>query len=524
MGCDNPGKKINLKIMGTSTNQKPLSSNGVVSNIVNEKFTGLSSKGNPLSKPLNKPILGVHDPVVDSLNAGSSLKTNESILSHDITYELIMQGDGNLVLYRISDRHPLWSTGTKNSGAVQAVMQVSGNLVLYTAGRIPGQRDRAKVILDTFALNSSNKTKTGTQQQVFQQSGLQQTSRNVQQVLSQASLQEEISSQNTELLATQVWASGKGGFPLSYLRLQNDGNLVIFNKDHNKVWDVQGQKYNTAKINIQKTYEQIGANKSALGLPVTDVIPDGENFVQHFRSGMITTNGLFPDIPKAIQTNRVQVFFTGIECRIRQEAQDEIFGTVASFTPSSGANLIHHFPEGQEYWTLGEDAPRIVQSNAMICDSVAGDIYIVCSLVEHDSGNIDEYKKKVAELISTAAKSFAAVEGVPAEALASDQGLIGDISLGLVNVISGAIGADDDPYNSGSIRIDKAQILNKFKTDFSAPDQFPKFLLQRDDDPRTLSYTHVVYLSGTDQGGDTGTYGLYFEVRLTSMWEIVNPV
>ena len=38
------------------------------------------------------------------------------------------QHDGNLVLYRNSDNHPLWATATHASGAIKAVMQADGNL------------------------------------------------------------------------------------------------------------------------------------------------------------------------------------------------------------------------------------------------------------------------------------------------------------------------------------------------------------------------------------------------------------
>jgi hypothetical protein len=38
------------------------------------------------------------------------------------------QHDGNFVLYRNFDNHPLWASGTHGSGAIKAVMQTDGNL------------------------------------------------------------------------------------------------------------------------------------------------------------------------------------------------------------------------------------------------------------------------------------------------------------------------------------------------------------------------------------------------------------
>lgn len=58
----------------------------------------------------------------------------------DNSYELVMQPDGNLVLYDrtiTSRRQRAWSSNTAGSGAVQAKMQDDGNLVLYTYSSRP---------------------------------------------------------------------------------------------------------------------------------------------------------------------------------------------------------------------------------------------------------------------------------------------------------------------------------------------------------------------------------------------------
>ena len=61
------------------------------------------------------------------LNEGSSLSVGP--------FTLLMQGDGNLVLYNgsITAAHAMWATGTNNGfGVLRLVMQGDGNLVLYT--------------------------------------------------------------------------------------------------------------------------------------------------------------------------------------------------------------------------------------------------------------------------------------------------------------------------------------------------------------------------------------------------------
>ena len=66
------------------------------------------------------------------LGPNQSLGVNQSIFSPSNTYELIMQSDGNLVLYRTANHHAIWATGTNGKDVMRATMQGDGNLVLYT--------------------------------------------------------------------------------------------------------------------------------------------------------------------------------------------------------------------------------------------------------------------------------------------------------------------------------------------------------------------------------------------------------
>lgn len=64
---------------------------------------------------------------------GSQLAINQMILSPNKNFKLVMQSDGNLVVYQTIDQKPLWASGTMNSGAIVARMQLDGNFVLYNA-------------------------------------------------------------------------------------------------------------------------------------------------------------------------------------------------------------------------------------------------------------------------------------------------------------------------------------------------------------------------------------------------------
>jgi hypothetical protein len=73
------------------------------------------------------------------INGGSVLGQNQylgvggTLYSPDNTSRLVLQGDGNLVLYRTPDNFVFWASDTNGSGAVKAVMQYDGNLVLQRA-------------------------------------------------------------------------------------------------------------------------------------------------------------------------------------------------------------------------------------------------------------------------------------------------------------------------------------------------------------------------------------------------------
>jgi hypothetical protein len=67
----------------------------------------------------------------DRLYAGAQLMPGQSIASPSNRYRLLMQADGNLVLYDDVERSAPWSTKTPGTAAGHVIMQSDGNLVLY---------------------------------------------------------------------------------------------------------------------------------------------------------------------------------------------------------------------------------------------------------------------------------------------------------------------------------------------------------------------------------------------------------
>lgn len=66
------------------------------------------------------------------LDVGQALNQNQGVKSCDGRSQLLMQGDGNLVVYL--NGKPVWASNTAGSVAIQTVMQGDGNLVIYGAG------------------------------------------------------------------------------------------------------------------------------------------------------------------------------------------------------------------------------------------------------------------------------------------------------------------------------------------------------------------------------------------------------
>jgi len=67
----------------------------------------------------------------DDMQSGEVLYPYQSISSPNGQYTLVYQGDGNLVLYRNSDRKALWASNTDRMPTGGVIMQSNGDLVIY---------------------------------------------------------------------------------------------------------------------------------------------------------------------------------------------------------------------------------------------------------------------------------------------------------------------------------------------------------------------------------------------------------
>ncbi|MBP2173105.1 hypothetical protein J3E05_001436, partial [Methanococcus voltae] len=72
----------------------------------------------------------------DTLPADGILGWDQNLASKNGLYELLMQSDGNLVIYDFF-RKPLWASNTDGKGGNKLVMQSDGNLVIYKKDNKP---------------------------------------------------------------------------------------------------------------------------------------------------------------------------------------------------------------------------------------------------------------------------------------------------------------------------------------------------------------------------------------------------
>lgn len=171
-------------------------------------------------------------PVTDTLSNNSNLLQGEYLVSQAGTLYLVMQADGNLVMYRSGDFNPrfaVWASNTngKGRGPCRCVMQKDGNLVIYDADNRP-----------TWASNTNGKG-VGPYRLVMQNdhnlviydSTNAPTWASNTYVANTAAAVPSSLPQNINLDQDQFLQSTNGAY---FFRMQADGNLVLYtNRDWN---------------------------------------------------------------------------------------------------------------------------------------------------------------------------------------------------------------------------------------------------------------------------------------------------
>lgn len=208
-----------------------------------------------------------------SLAKGNNLTTQQHLLSPDMNSALVLQGDGNLVLY--NDFRAVWSSHTAGSKATRLTLQNDGNLVLYTAsGKAVWHTETAGSDASTLKLqtdgnlvlyNPSNVARwnSNTYHAPDSLSAVVRVMPNggqmyIGQRLETAKRDRYLSLQSDGNLVlytssgTALWSSrttGKGGF---VLQMQPDGNLVLYTKAGKAVWNTRTGGRGASRLEVQQ--------------------------------------------------------------------------------------------------------------------------------------------------------------------------------------------------------------------------------------------------------------------------------
>jgi len=258
-----------------------------------------------------------------------------------------------------------------------------------------------------------------------------------------------------------------------------------------------------ALAKVEEAWNKAGGPKSAVGLPVgerIEVRSTRNGYEAAFRSGKIFVRG--NDATLAAST-WVQLLFVGVECNVKQEKADEIYGVVACGAASRNEIKTVRFPGGDGTIEMGPDGERIWTTASEIYKGPLADLFVACTLVENDSGDVDAISKEIAAKIAEAAGALiGGLTGVPAESVQNNTWFQEGIGKAVGLVLDDVMGIGDDPYNMQTKRLDWSE-LRGIAAGSST--------VRRDDDAKTIDKQNVkVTLEQEDDGGDLGRYTFYF--------------
>jgi surface antigen len=206
------------------------------------------------------------------LAPGKRLNAGQYILSNNAQYALVMQTDGNLVLYGPGVK-PLWASNTSGQGAAFAAMQTDGNFVLYRSNNTPvwstqtnGRGESSAVMQDdgNFVLYSKAGTATWhtrtSGHATYSYFGADRLKAG--QTLSKGQYIRSSDKRFVALMQTDGnlviygpayevrWHTRTNGYPGARLVMQGDGNLVVYTSS-TALWNSGTNGYGNSFVVMQ---------------------------------------------------------------------------------------------------------------------------------------------------------------------------------------------------------------------------------------------------------------------------------
>ncbi|BAQ61112.1 high-affnity carbon uptake protein Hat/HatR [Geminocystis sp. NIES-3708] len=109
----------------------------------------------PIHKTIENKVNNTINTNKDTLKSGEFLSVNEFLISANGNYSLVLQADGNLVLYNCRSSKAIWASGTNGRKPISAVMQEDGNFVIYFDGFNPWASNTANRLISHLKLEDN---------------------------------------------------------------------------------------------------------------------------------------------------------------------------------------------------------------------------------------------------------------------------------------------------------------------------------------------------------------------------------
>jgi murein DD-endopeptidase len=195
--------------------------------------------------------------------AGTTLWPGDSITSVNGQFQLVMQGDGNLVEYGIG-RKVLWASNTAGKPGASAQIRTNGTLAIwYGTSRAAlwggaGQVGRDFGIRADGTMRMTNTAK----QNIIEFSSYQDSVVAGNVILPGTVLRSDPSQGRTLTMRTDgilvqavngktVWATKTGGNPGAYAAVQTDGNFVVYSATNKALWASHTSRAGAGRLLVQ---------------------------------------------------------------------------------------------------------------------------------------------------------------------------------------------------------------------------------------------------------------------------------
>lgn len=264
------------------------------------------------------------------------------------------------------------------------------------------------------------------------------------------------------------------GYPLTGELGYHAGRLNSF--EHGQIHWQSGA---TSTVEFRNTltgkYNAVGGIFSQLGMPSNVSMPitrSGNNMLMSFRGGTIT-HPLNEPAPAAVVTQNLLIVWTGLECQVRQESNDELSGAISLVVPSTVQRpFVQKFGDQGGPWQLGHENERIMNTNVVLYNGPPANVIITTELVEldHSAGNPLAVTDKIAGVLEDGSEVLQTAGGLTGDDVLSGYGReVGTVAdtykrlegNSIFQQIVAVFDSPDDPYPPGILNLDWVSLLTQ---------------------------------------------------------------